>query len=738
MEVEVWLEMGREGMKLTYADFYALEPQPGDIVCVKVRGRLHQGLVVTTRPSVVGMPSRHILQPVEEIVEAISVASGWHRWLEAMAMYYHTTSFRMLKAALPPGWLSQRQKTLPKERRLWWLSAKIPVDKAEILLLPPRQIALLEHLILQPGGSAWQCDVQQLGFSSNLLKSLLNRGLISREQRPYPRQSSARSLSLESPRCLSADQRKAIRSFDQLKPGEIMLLWGVTGSGKTEVYLQLAQQELNKGYHVLLLTPEIGLVPQLVDRCRHRFGDKVLEYHSACSDRERVNTWRKSSKAISPQLVVGTRSAVFLPLDPLGLIILDEEHDSSYKQESPMPCYHARHLAIDRAQRCNARVLLGSATPSLETWVQLRPHGNIYLERLSQRISRRPLPPVYVVDMRQELTTSHRRLLSRPLIDRLAALANTGDQAVILVPRRGYNSFLSCRSCGEAVQCPNCDVTLKVHHSKENHQWLHCHWCNHREGISQQCKHCGSSIFKSFGSGTQRVVDHLARELKGLRLLRFDRDTTGGRNGHRRLLEHFAAGKADVLVGTQMLAKGMDLARVTLAVVLAADSLLHRPDLRATEQSMQLLMQLAGRAGRAERPGSVLVQTYCPDHPVIRHFVDGQYESFLEEETCLRRDSGLVPFSKACLLRLAGESSTSTADAAAVLAMHLQPVCSRLGWMLIGPAPAPVPRIAGRSRWQILLHGPANSQPPLTPELNLWNNLPRGVSLTIDPDPLRL
>ena len=233
-------------------------------------------------------------------------------------------------------------------------------------------------------------------------------------------------------------------------------------------------------------------------------------------------------------------------------------------------------------------------------------------------------------------------------------------------------------------------------------------------------------------------MEFLNRELKDLRLLRFDRDTTGGRHGHRQLLEQFAAGEADVLVGTQMLAKGIDLPRVTLAVVLAADNLLYRPDLRAGEQCLQLLMQLAGRAGRAERPGSVLVQTCCPDHPVIRHFVDGQYDSFLEEEACLRRDAGLVPFSKACLLRLAGESSASTADAAGSLAAYLRPLCSRTGWVLIGPAPAPIARVAGRSRWQILLHGPVNSQLPLTPELDLWRHLRRGVSLTIDPNPLQL
>jgi primosomal protein N' (replication factor Y) len=256
--------------------------------------------------------------------------------------------------------------------------------------------------------------------------------------------------------------------------------------------------------------------------------------------------------------------------------------------------------------------------------------------------------------------------------------------------------------------------------------------------MEARCRHCGSTAFKPFGAGTQRVMEQLAAELEGLRVLRFDRDTTRGRDGHRRLLERFAAGEADVLVGTQMLAKGMDLPQVTLAAVLAADGLLHRPDLRSAEQCLQLLLQLAGRAGRGERPGEVLVQTYCPEHPVIRHLVDGRYDRFLDEEIALRRHGGLVPFSRACLLRFSGTSPGSTATAAASVAEQLRPALERNGWCLIGPAPAPVARVAGRSRWQLLLHGPAGGPLPLPSEAELRRSLPSGVGLAIDPDPLNL
>ena len=737
--VDVWLEAGRDGRTFTYCDSKQLNVRLGDLVQVSLRGRRIQGLVTAqrTQPEDETRP----LQPVEALLQPAAVGESWRLWLEEMAQRCHTSPFRMLKAALPPGWLGQRVVPTVKERQLWWVSLlgnNLSLD-AE---LPVRQACLVAKL-QELGGGAWQRDLVAAGFQSGIVQALVRRGLLVRELRlATDVQPSALSKGFipatEVPRTLTDEQHVAIVTLKDQPDGGGVLLWGVTGSGKTEVYLQLAADELAAGRHVLLLTPEIGLIPQLVDRCRRRFGPAVLEYHSGCTERERVRTWRNSLEAEGPLVIVGTRSAIFLPLSPLGLIVLDEEHDSSYKQESPMPCYHARDLAMARVQREGGRVLLGSATPSLETWIQLAPAGPLALARLQQRISDQPLPPVQIIDMRHELADGHRRLISRALMDRLSKLPDKGEQAVVLVPRRGYSTFLSCRSCGEVVQCPHCDVALTVHGKSTGHQWLRCHWCDYRAPVATNCGHCGSSAFKPFGAGTQRVLEQLESELEGLRLLRFDRDTTGGRDGHRRLLDQFAAGEADVLVGTQMLAKGMDLPRVTLAAVLAADGLLHRPDLRAGEQALQLLLQLAGRAGRGERPGQVLVQTYSPDHPVILHLVDGRYERFLEEEACERRDAGLVPFARACVLRLSGTSASTTATAAAVLAEQLRPGCADAGWQLIGPAPAPVARVAGRSRWQLLMHGPQASALPLPSGSSLWDGLPSGVALAVDPDPLQL
>ena len=733
----MWLEAGREGQVFTYGLTAAQHVWPGDLVRVRLRGRPLHGLVVATREvSAESAEAQKRYLSVEETVQREAVASEWREWIESVAVRCHLSAFRTLKAALPAGWLGQARSL--NEKTLWWVSIREWENgEAEPVSLTQRQQQLLDYL-KGCGGGAWLRQVQAAGFSASPIQVLERHGLLQRQRRSAALAVGFSVEGVEEPRDLTTEQGQVMDDFSDVAPGHGLLLWGITGSGKTEVYLQLAAKELQAGRHVLLLTPEIGLIPQLVDRCQRRFGSRVLEYHSGCSDRERLQTWRRCLRPEQPLLAVGTRSAVFLPLDPIGLIVLDEEHDSSYKQDAPMPCYHARDLAMDRMNRVGGRVVLGSATPSLDSWVQLEPEGPLRLSRLSRRISQQSLPSVHVVDMRLELEDGHRRLISRPLMERLAALPDAGEQAVVLVPRRGYSPFLSCRSCGEVVMCPHCDVALTVHRSRNGHQWLRCHWCDHRAEIASRCSHCGSTAFKPFGAGTQKVLDLLAQELEGLRLLRFDRDSTGGRDGHRRLLDRFAAGEADVLIGTQMLAKGMDLPQVTLAAVLAADGLLHRPDLRASEQALQLLLQLAGRAGRGERLGQVLVQTYCPDHPVIRHLVDGRYESFLEEEVQLRRDAALVPFSRACLLRLSGQSASQTATAATLLAEQVRPMCEAQSWWLIGPAPAPVARVAGRSRWQLLLHGPAGSALPLPPGQELWNSLPSGVALAVDPDPLEL
>ncbi len=741
---DVWLHVGREGRYFSYQDGNNLKIDLGDVVTVRLKGRLMQGLVVDKRERF-KTSSREVfnnisLNNVVSLVQKAAIKKDWREWLDEVAKELFVSDFQMLKAAFPPGWLGRSQLS-KKPRKLWWVKLSSNDFDGNI---STRQIELKKNLLLH-GGGKWQKDLEHEGFSSVLIKNFISAGFGEREKRlflfdPFDEEKSnkKKKLKLEDPKTLTLEQKVAIEKYESLTDGSALLLWGITGSGKTEVYLQLAALELSAGRHCLILTPEIGLVPQLVDRFRKRFGLNVFEYHSNCSIKEKIETWKRSLKTTTPSVFIGTRSAIFLPLSNLGLIALDEEHDSSYKQESPMPCYHARDLAIHRAKKIGAKVILGTATPSLNVWKNIEPKGNIVVASLNRRILNRNLPMVNVVDMRSELAIGNRSLISRYLKKQLLNLKETGNQAIILVPRRGYSSFLSCRSCGEVVQCPHCDVALTVHRSKEGNQWLRCHWCDFRSGINDKCGECGSNAFKPFGTGTQRVMDHLERELEGISLLRFDRDTTRGRDGHRLLLEKFANGDADILVGTQMLSKGMDLPKVTLAVVLAADGLLHRPDLMATEETLQLFMQLAGRAGRGEHPGKVVVQTYCPEHPVILHLIDGRYEEFLKKEEKTRKESAMVPYTRACLLRFSGQSSELTSKGAFQISSKIENACTKKGWKLVGPAPSLVERVAGKSRWQLLLYGPQSSRIPLPYGPELWEGLPKGVSLSIDPDPLQL
>ncbi len=738
---DIWLHIGREGRCFSYQDGKNLDIDLGDLVSVRLKGRLMQGLVVDKRNRNQIHPKENLnnisLSNVESLVQKTAIKKEWREWLDEIARELFVSDFQMLKAALPPGWLG-RSKLSNRQKKLWWVKLSSHDFNGNI---STRQAELKENLFLN-GGGKWQKDLEAEGFSSVLIRNFVSAGCAEREKRLFlfddEKSNNKMSLKLEEPQLLTLEQKLAKEKYESLQSGSALLLWGVTGSGKTEVYLQAAALELSKSRHCLILTPEIGLVPQLVDRFRKRFGSNVFEYHSNCSIKEKIDIWKRSLETKTPSVFIGTRSAIFLPLSNLGLIVLDEEHDSSYKQESPMPCYHARDLALHRAKKIGAKVILGTATPSLNVWKNIKPKGNISVAKLNRRISNRQLPSVNIVDMREELAIGNRSLISRYLKKELLNLKMSGNQAIVLVPRRGYSSFLSCRSCGEVVQCPHCDVALTVHRSKEGNQWLRCHWCDFRSKINKKCGACGSNAFKPFGTGTQRVMDHLERELEGIRLLRFDRDTTRGRDGHRLLLGKFADGYADILVGTQMLSKGMDLPKVTLAVVLAADGLLHRPDLMATEETLQLFMQLAGRAGRGEQPGKVVVQTYCPYHPVILHLIDGRYEEFLKKEEKTRKEASMVPYSRACLLRFSGESSELTSKSAFDVSSKIRTVCSQKGWKLVGPAPSLVERVAGKTRWQLLLYGPISSEIPLPHGLALWKGLPKGVSLSIDPDPLQL
>ena len=605
--------------------------------------------------------------------------------------------------------------------------------------LTPRQQEVLE-VLRRRGGDLWLQELLQLcGASSSTVKALARKGCVTIEAREVLRASSGAVATADPHRQLTPAQSSAVETLAGLQGFHRVLLHGVTGSGKTEVYLRAIASVLELGRSALLLVPEIGLTPQLTDRVVARFGERVRVYHSGLSDGERYDAWRLML-AGEPQVVIGTRSAVFAPLPRLGLILLDEEHDGSYKQDQPVPCYHARRVAQWRAERVGCPLVLGSATPSLESWVAAQPNNQPRSHYLSlpQRVAARPFPQLSVVDMRQELHKGNRSIFSYPLQDALSALKDQQRQGILFIHRRGHSTFVSCRACGHVLECPHCDVSLTYHQpTQHSAPSLRCHYCSYGRSQPKTCPECDSNFLKHFGSGTQRVIEALGQQFPHLRCLRFDSDTTRTKGAHRTLLTRFAQGEADLLVGTQMLTKGIDLPQVTLVGVVTADGLLHQSDYRASERAYQLLTQVAGRAGRGEEPGRVIIQTYSPEHPVIEAVRRQDEAGFLQDELAQRQALGYPPYGQLIGVRFSGMDEGAVQRAAEVVAQAIQPVDG--AYQILGPAPATVLRVARRYRWQLLIKCPDAAKVAAQLDLaGLRSRCPATVSVTVDVDPLTI
>ncbi|MBD2384235.1 primosomal protein N' [Cylindrospermum sp. FACHB-282] len=652
------------------------------------------------------------------------------------------------KQLLQRGWV-ETYVELPRNSRPQTKLAVTLVDDGLYINLNKRQREILK-VLRDRGGELWVNEFLDLCKTTTItLKGLEKKGCIVIQEQEVLRREQGPVIDQDCPKSLTSAQGSALEIIQSLNGFAQVLLHGVTGSGKTEVYLQAIAPLLHQGKSALVLVPEIGLTPQLTDRFRARFGTKVSVYHSALSEGERYDTWRQMLTG-EPQVVIGTRSAVFAPLPKLGLIILDEEHDSSFKQDAPIPTYHARTVAQWRAELENCPLVLGSATPSLESWISVGNPGTSpstppreekgedrthYLS-LPERIYSRPLPPVEIVDMRQELQQGNRSIFSRSLQSALQELKEKQQQGILFIHRRGHSTFVSCRSCGYVIDCPNCDVSLAYHQTTEvAPQILRCHYCNFVRSHPPSCPDCSSPYLKFFGSGTQRVAQELNRQFPDLKLIRFDSDTTRNKGAHRTLLTQFANKEADLLVGTQMLTKGLDLPQVTLVGVVAADGLLHLSDYRASERAFQTLTQVAGRAGRGDDPGRVIVQTYTPEHQVIEAVRHHDYQSFSDAELEQRQALNYPPYGRLILLRLSSLDPIQVQNTAQIIATALS---DREGFEILGPAPASILRVANRYRWQILIKFAPDELPNL-PDWEFVRSLcPLSVSLTIDVDPINI
>ena len=539
-------------------------------------------------------------------------------------------------------------------------------------------------------------------------------------------------VTADAPALPTAEQAAALEQLQGALEGggfAPLLLHGVTGSGKTEVYLQAIAAALALGRRALVLVPEIALTPQLVARFRARFGRerRIAVLHSGLSDGERYDAWR-AIVAGTVEIVIGARSAIFAPLSDLGIIVVDEEHEASYKQAEGFR-YHARDLALLRGQMEGATVLLGSATPALTSYQRAR-DGQLGYLQLTGRVGARALPAVTLLDLREDPPAG---VLAEPLLTALEATVARGEQALLLLNRRGFAPFLLCADCGTSFRCPNCEITLTFHQGERQ---LRCHYCDYRERPAETCPGCGGLNIVPQGAGTERLEEELAALLPDARIARMDRDTTSRKGAHQVLVERMLAGQIDVLVGTQMVAKGHDFPGVTLVGVASADGTLNFPDFRSAERTYALLSQVAGRAGRGERPGQVLIQTFSPDHYALQCAAGHDYAGFAEQELAFRRELGYPPFGYLVNLVLSGNDPGRVDAAAQQLADGL---AARAGEVeVLGPAPCPLARLRGRQRRQLLLK--AAARPPLRRLLALLpalqKQLPATVQLAVDVDPV--
>ena len=864
--VEVLVDCPRAQGLYTYRMPSQEQVQPGDIVSVPFGSQQVGAVAIDLTHALPPMVEEAAVRAINSVVSRGFFPASYWSLLQAVASYYCTPLIQVVRAALPPGLLGRSQRRVrlqsdaippgaeaflqsaaqqllirlqsAKKQDYTWTYLKRNIRGAhrglqdllqrgwvESYLEPPsavrpkqqqavtltgvvpetlssRQQDVLE-VLKRRGGDIWLTELlQQCRVSSSVVHTLAKKGAVVIQSREVLRLNPSSALA-DAPKQLTADQQAAVEAIasSQTQGYRPILLHGVTGSGKTEVYLQAIAPVLSAGKSALVLVPEIGLTPQLTDRFVARFGDRVQVYHSGLSDGERYDTWRHMLRGI-PSIVIGTRSAIFVPLPNLGLIVLDEEHDGSFKQDRPAPCYHARTVAQWRAELEHCPLVLGSATPSLETWSYINaiepsqnssvlsssfstiqneamgdagpldssmPNGPnssdegtpasstslasptaplpLYLS-LPTRVHARPLPPINIVDMRREFLEGHRSIFSRRLLNAIGQLKEKGEQGILFIHRRGHSTFVSCRSCGHVLECADCDVSLSYHHTQaEALPYLRCHYCGMGRSHPEVCPACSSPYLKHFGSGTQRVTQELTKVFPDIRYIRYDSDTTRTKGSHRALIQQFAQGEADILVGTQMLTKGIDIPHVTLVGVMAADGLLHMADYRAGERTYQTLTQVAGRAGRGEQPGQVIIQTYAPSHPILEAIKDQRpYASVMEYELEQRATLNYPPYRQLIVIKLSGTDPTAVQQASNQIAKRILPEQfedqpGTVPYELLGPAPAAILRVARRFRWQILLKCPVGTTQVLVHQLQLGslrNHCPNSVSLTVDIDPLNL
>jgi primosomal protein N' (replication factor Y) len=635
-----------------------------------------------------------------------------------------------------------------REKRVRYVLLDVPretaADQVESLVKRAPKAAQALHTLLDEGEMPLHDLMELSGTGRSSIELLERRGIVRIEyleelrspEEIWEDESHADGFEL------TEDQRRALERIAQTicaDRHQVFLLHGVTGSGKTEVYMRAIEMALKRSKGVIVLVPEISLTPQTVARFTSRFGSRVAVLHSRLSPGERYDQWRLIREG-EADIVVGPRSAVFAPIGSLGLIVIDEEHETSYKQSEPAPRYHAREVAIKRAQIAGCPVVMGTATPSLESYY-MASTGRYVLLRMPKRVMDIDLPPIEVVDMRQELVgRKNRSIFSFRLRHRMAEALRKGHQVMLFLNRRGFSTYVFCRECGYVERCENCSVALTYHRTRN---LMLCHHCGLERPVPKGCPRCKSPYIRHFGIGTQQVEAEVRKFFPKARVARMDSDAVSSKGAHSKILNAFRKGEVDVLVGTQMIAKGLDFPNVTLVGVVNADVALNFPDFRASERTFNLLTQVAGRSGRSKKGGTVIVQTYAPEHYSILAARNHDYESFYREEIAAREAVMYPPFTAAASVLVKGPDEEGVIQAAHGLADMMNDLKGK-GFDevdVIGPAPAPISRIRGKYRWHLLVKSPEREK--LTAFLReaisrITPKLTGGMDVIVDVDPISL
>lgn len=657
------------------------------------------------------------------------------RWI---ADYYLSPVEKAVRTVLPGA---VRRKGSGFKERLMVFPTQLATDELAIEQLrkkAPKQAKALDMLLT--GKQMFLAHLARAaGTTTATLHTLEEKGFLqigrsAMRRDPFADQSILRTEPLK----MMPQQEEALKlvkqSVDTLAP-PVVLLYGVTGSGKTEIYLQAIQYAMDKGKGAVVLVPEISLTPQTLERFRGRFGDCIAVLHSSLGEGERHDEWHRVHEG-KARIVVGARSALFAPVKDLGLIVVDEEHEPSYKQEES-PRYNARDVAVMRGKMEKCAVLLGTATPSLESYSNAM-KGKYGIARLPHRVDHRQMPAVTIVDMRVEAEREgHANVFSRELVEGIQRRLDRAEQTMLFLNRRGFATSLICPKCGYVAECDQCSVSLTYHRQSEE---LICHICATRRKVPSRCPNaeCGDPSFKMAGFGTQRVESVLGKLFPKARIRRMDSDTTTARDSHRKILGEFRSGQIDILVGTQMIAKGLHFPNVTLVGVVFADMSLHMPDFRAAERTFQLLTQVAGRAGRGDVVGGVIVQTYTPFHPAIQAARRLDYEGFYDQEIEFRKELGYPPFGHLICLTLRGPGEEKLAFTGTAFMKELSPLLPP-SVIAAGPAPAPLARAKGLYRYQIMLRAPTTRlmTDPLRKVLQNFR-WPKGITCAVDVDAMSL